>query len=141
MFQPCHQDEAKRLVLAGLGEHWGWLDPNKNLDLEDIAKNYDAGSFLVALSDARVIGTGAILPRSTKVSEIVRMSVDRSARRTGVGTRMLCRLVDQAHHWGCKQVILETTKGWHDAIYFYEKCGFKQTHCLESDVYFALDLA
>ena len=36
-FSPVHQEEARRLILEGLGEHWGWIDEKINTDLEDIA--------------------------------------------------------------------------------------------------------
>ena len=139
-FQSHHQYQAKRLILAGLVEHWGWLDLDRNPDLEDIAQSYAAGEFLCALSKGQLIGTGAILPRSPEVSEIVRMSVDRTVRRKGVGIRILDRLVKQAQRWRCKQVILETTKDWQGTIAFYEKYGFRQTRCIDEDLYLALDL-
>ena len=37
-FQPENQAEVKNLILAGLAEHWGMIDPSKNPDLNDIVR-------------------------------------------------------------------------------------------------------
>lgn len=29
-FEPCDQDAARHLILAGLGEHVGWIDETRN---------------------------------------------------------------------------------------------------------------
>ena len=139
-FQPKYQAEAKDLILAGLAEHWGALDPSKNPDLNDIGSNYSKGLFLVALQDNQLIGTGAIVPTSNGVAEIVRMSVATTMRRNGIGNMILGRLCEHAKSNGYKRIILETTDTWQEAIEFYKRFGFQITHYLDGDVYFALDL-
>ena len=39
-FQLKDQDAAKALILSGMKEHWGFIDPTKNPDLDDIATYY-----------------------------------------------------------------------------------------------------
>jgi len=138
--QPKHQAEAKELILAGLAEHWGTLDPSKNPDLNDISSNYSKGLFLVALQNNKIIGTGAIVPRSNDVAEILRMSVAAIMRRQGIGKMILTQLCEYAKSNGYKRIILETTDTWQEAIEFYKRLGFQITHYLDGDVYFALDL-
>ena len=140
-FQPQHQSEAKRLILAGLEEHWGVLIPGKNPDLDNISISYVDSVFLVALQDGKVIGTGALVPKSDDMAEIVRMSVSTTMRRRGIGKKILNALCLHAKAEGYKRVILETTETWSDAIEFYDRFGFKITHHLDGDVYFALDLS
>jgi hypothetical protein len=60
-FQPEDQEEVKQLVLAGLVEHWGSLDPTRNPDLNDIAQTYAQDIFLVAWEGDKIIGTGALV--------------------------------------------------------------------------------
>jgi GNAT superfamily N-acetyltransferase len=139
-FCPADQDEVKRLVLAGLVDHWGVLDPTKNPDLEDIAASYAGATFLVARLAGRVVGAGAMVPRGDGAAEIVRMSVARDLRRRGVGRRILTRLVAQARQDGLCRVVLETTASWHEVIAFYLDFGFHITYHAGGDVYFALDL-
>ena len=139
-FQPENQAEVKNLVLAGLSEHWGTLDLSKNPDLNDIALTYAQATFLVAWQKNRIVGTGALVPRSVDTAEIVRMSVAADMRRRGVGMKILQRLCEQAKLNRYKQIILETTDTWHDVISFYQQFGFQISHYLDGDVYFKLEI-
>ena len=139
-FQPENQAEVKDLILAGLTEHWGSLDPLKNPDLEDIGLTYARAVFLVACQQGRVIGTGALVPRGQETAEIVRMSVAADMRRMGVGSRILEKLSAEAKDLGMHHLVLETTETWQEAIAFYQGFGFQVTHCLHGDVYFRLEI-
>jgi len=44
-FQARDQDEVKSLILSGLVEHWGWLDSDKNPDLDNVYASYAAAFF------------------------------------------------------------------------------------------------
>jgi hypothetical protein len=41
--RPQDQADVKRLILAGLTEHWGQLDPTKNPDLNNIGSHVCTG--------------------------------------------------------------------------------------------------
>ncbi len=140
-FQSEYQSEVKKLILAGLAEHWGTLDLTKNPDLHDIGFTYANAVFLVAWQNNKIIGTGALVPKSNDTAEIVRMSVSKDMRRKGVGRKILQRLCEQAKLNGYKRLVLETTETWHEVIEFYKQFGFQVTHLLDDDVYFALDLS
>lgn len=137
-FQPTDQDEAKALILAGLVDHWGWLDPTLNPDLTDIAESYRQAIFLVARLDGRMVGTGALKPHGEGVAEIVRMSVAKDLRRLGLGRKILAELVARARDMGLRKIILETTETWNEVIAFYLSFGFRITHHQDGDVYFEL---
>jgi putative acetyltransferase len=139
-FHPEDQDEVKNLVLAGLVEHWGWLDSSKNPDLDDIAMQYASGVFFIARQAGRLVGTGALIPRQDGIAEIVRMSVAKDVRRQGIGKKILSELVNHARQAGFKRLILETTTTWQEVVEFYLHCGFRITHRQDGDTYFALDL-
>jgi ribosomal protein S18 acetylase RimI-like enzyme len=139
-FQPEDQAAAKALILEGLREHWGTIDPSKNPDLDDIAAAYARGSFRVAECGGRIVGTGAVLPRSLGAAQIVRMSVARGLRRRGIGGAILARLIRDARAAGADRILLETTSTWGEAVEFYRKHGFRVTHIREGDTYFLLEL-
>ena len=139
-FQPKDQLPVKNLILNGLVEHWGFLDPTMNPDLEDIATSYALATFLVARDGEKIVGTGALLPRSRKNAEIVRMSVDHSCRRQGIGRMILQQLVETARRQGFCQVTLETTDTWQEVIAFYLDFGFQISHHQDEDVYFVMNL-
>ena len=137
-FHPNDQEPVRELILAGLEEYWGRLDQSKNPDLHDIADSYRDGIFLVACLDGQIVCTGALLPRSVETAEIVRMSVARHLRRQGIGRQMLAELCSRAYQRGFRQVILETTATWKNAIAFYQAFGFQISHYADGDVYFVI---
>ncbi len=140
LFQPEDQTAVKTLILDGLRERWGELDPSKNPDLADIAASYAEGSSGWRRSSGRIVGTGALVPRGEGVSEIRRMSVAHDLRRRGIGGAILRRLIEDARSAGCRTIILETTSTWRDAAGFYRKHGFRVTHRQGDDTYFLLEL-
>lgn len=139
-FQPADQEAVKELILAGLVEHWGFLDPTKNPDLEDIAASYANAYFLVARLEGKIVGTGALVPRGEGCAEVVRMSVSAAHRRLGLGRTILQALVDHARAAGLQRLVLETTETWEGVVQFYLDFGFHITHHQDGDVYFALEL-
>ena len=139
-FRSEDQAAAQALILAGLEEHWGYLDPTKNPDLDDIASTYAHATFLVAWQGDVLIGTGALIRDGDGVARIVRMSVAKRARRRGIGTLILCHLCEQARALGYRQIVLETTSTWKGAVAFYERNGFQVIGSRDGDTHFVLDL-
>ncbi len=139
-FRLKDQDEAKTLILAGLAEHWGWLDSTKNPDLDSIAHSYAAGIFLVACWQGQLVGTGALIPEKEGVGRIVRMSVAKPYRRRGVGQTILQQLQQEARGVGYRTLVLETTLTWPDAVDFYNQAGFETIGYCDDERYFSLDL-
>ena len=138
-FRPEDQDAAKALILAGLVEHWGWLDPTANPDLDDIASTYARGTFLIAWQGEHAVATGALLPETEGIGRIVRMSVAPDKRRRGIGGLVLEQLVERARANGYHTLVLETTSTWHDAIRFYESHGFRRIGSWDGDTHFVFD--
>lgn len=139
-FQPADQAAVKALVLAGLADHWGFLDPTLNPDLNDIAASYAGAAFLVARRGEQIVGCGALVPRGNGTGEIVRMSVTRNLRGQGIGRLILAALTERARSLGYRRIVLETTETWQEVVAFYLQCGFQITHRTGGDVYFALEL-
>jgi GNAT superfamily N-acetyltransferase len=141
-FEPSDQEALRRLVLAGLTEHWGFLDETKNPDLEDIQRSYvDQGdSVLVALVDGRIVGSGALVAESDLTGRVVRMSVDRAMRRNGIARQMVARLLDVARDRGFREVLVETNHDWDPAVSLYLHCGFAEYDRDQESVYLRLTL-
>lgn len=131
---------ARALVLAGLAEHWGTLDPALNRDLDDILGSYAAGLFLVAYAGGELVGTGALLPEGPGAARIVRMSVAAGWRRQGVGQQLLQALLAWASPAGYTRIVLETTATWADAVNFYLGNGFRPVAVQDGDMQFSRDL-
>lgn len=139
-FRPEDQKPVRSLILNGLSEHWGWLDPRKNPDLVDIYTAYKDGLFLVAEYKGDVVGTGGLLPGGDSRARIVRVYVAEHCRRMGLGSQILNTLCEKAQSLGYTRVVLETTESWEDVIRFYESNGFYITHYISDNVYLAKQL-
>jgi GNAT superfamily N-acetyltransferase len=144
VYRDDDRDAARAVVLAGLEEHWGALDPDLNRDVDDLGAAYADGTVVVARVDGAVVGVGVVVPAGPAEAEVKRMSVLRAHRRRGIASAVLTALVEIARRWGCHAVVLETTTSWTDAVAFYRGCGFVHTHdetgTFGSDSWFRLDL-
>ncbi|HLV99022.1 MAG TPA: GNAT family N-acetyltransferase [Ktedonobacterales bacterium] len=141
-FVASDQHAARRLILLGLGEHFGFIDETCNPDIDDIFAHYLASgqTFLVAKMDGLLVGTGALLREDAQTGRIVRMSVARDLRRKGIAQALMARLMDAARERGFTRLVLETTVGWDDAIGFYQRCGFREYARADGETHMALDL-
>ena len=54
---------VRALILDGLAEHWGSVDPTLNRDLDDLMGTYTGGTTLVASDGGQVVGTGTVVGR------------------------------------------------------------------------------
>ncbi len=115
------QETARRIVLDGLGEHFGCVDESCNHDLEDIAASYLAAGhpFLVAEDDAALVGTGALIIENETCGQIVRVSVAQAYRRQGIGRALVTHLVSIARQCGLARLWVETNDDWTEAIELY----------------------
>jgi GNAT superfamily N-acetyltransferase len=143
LFTPEDQQAARALILAGLGEHFGWIDERRNPDLDDIAASYAPPrcTFLVAESAGKLVGTAALRHVDECTGELVRVSVQREWRGQGVGRLLVARLLACAREQGLERVVVETNNDWYDAIGLYRGCGFSQYAEDDESVYLALDMA
>lgn len=138
----CLQDQAaaRHLILAGLAQRWGQLDPSANPDLDHLYTHYQEAVFLLAWRAAELVGTGALVSERPGVGRIVRMSVAAAHRRQGIGGQILAALLAAARQRHYHQVVLETTSSWEDAVCFYQDHGFCITGEKDGDTHFQLNL-
>ncbi len=136
------QAVARQLVLAGLGEHWGFIDDTRNPDVDDIETHYlrQGHLFVVAEVGTELVGTGALVHVQADTVRMVRVSVHKGWRRLGIGRILVEHLVAAARQRGARRVVVETTRDWHEAISLYQSCGFTQYAEDVEDVHLTLDL-
>lgn len=129
-----NEGEVRALILAGLSDHWGSIDEMLNPDLDDMTVSYRHGrTVLVRDDDGILVGTGTIVPRSSTVAEILRMSVAAGRRGDGIGRQIVDELVATAERWGVEVVVLETSTSWSEVVSFYLRCGFSISRVEEGE--------
>lgn len=140
-FQAPDQDAARRLILAGLGEHFGYIDESLNPDLADIQATYVGLGhlFVVAWMAGERVGTGALRIAAPE-GELVRISVSPDQRRRGIGQAIVAHLIAQARQRGLSRLLVETNNDWYDAINLYQRFGFAEYDSDATNVYMSLDL-
>jgi GNAT superfamily N-acetyltransferase len=141
-FERRDQDAARQSILAGLGEHFGWIDETRNTDLDDITDNYvERGyTFVIAETDGELVGTGALITEGENTGRIVRMSVNPMYRRKGIGRALVMHPLNVARRKGLTQVWVSTKRGWEDAIGLYRHCAFTEYRRDETAIYFSIAL-
>ena len=141
-FQPSDQTATKKLILAGLADHWGTLDPTLNPDINDIARSYQGETFLLAVQGGEIIGCGALIKEKGMkgYGRIVRMSVKKENRRQGIGQFILHHLQTAAQDRQFHKIVLETTQSWTDVIAFYQANGFQIIGHQDGDTHFEKSL-
>ncbi len=95
-FEVGDQEQARWLILEGLGEHFGYIDETLNPDLDDILHNYiiPGHVFVVACMGREIVGTGALISLGEGLSEMVRISTRKDYRRRGIGQAIITYLVN-----------------------------------------------
>jgi ribosomal protein S18 acetylase RimI-like enzyme len=141
-FTSADQAAVRALVLAGLQDHWGTLDPTLNPDLNDIAGWYASldGYTVVAEIDGQIAGTGTMHRADDRTGVLVRMSVSRDHRGKGIGKALVNALAEAARARGYTRLICETTDTWQDAIALYRATGFTIIDQRDGDYHFEMRL-
>ena len=84
------------------------------------------GVYVIAYLRDRPVAMGAHRPIDQECTEIRRMYVTRSARRSGAARAVLRALEAHARAQGFKQLLLETGSKQHAAMALYESYGFSR---------------
>lgn len=116
------EEEARALILAGLEERFGFIDPAYNPDLKNILQSYSRQGtvFLVGVCNSQVMCTGAVSYEAPGIGRVERMSVSKNFRRAGIARIMLGQLELWAKQVGYRQLVLETNSNWRSAVEFYK---------------------
>lgn len=141
-FRPGDQAHVHKLILAGLGDHFGQINPELNLDLDDITASYvnRGHTFVVGEIEDTIVAAGGLTAVQEDLGRIVRVSVAREFRRKGIGQEIVTYLVEVARRKGYRRLLVETNHGWTDAIALYQRCGFREYDRDEESLHMQLDL-
>lgn len=142
-FSRRDQNQAKALILQGLGEHFGCIDHDANPDIDDIEKTFlQAGhAFFVAELDGQAVGTAGLLFESPPSARVVRLSVDSARCRSRIASLLLSACRASAQKNGRRELLASTEPHWENAVRFYLAAGFVQYGRDAVDVHLRMPLA
>lgn len=129
---------AKQVILQGLFERFGYIDPSLNPDIDSPVEAYisHGQSFLVGFFKGLIIATGALVEVASDTGQIKRLSVLKGFRHQGFATQMLEKLEDIARQKGYTKLYLETNQDWDSAIQLYLKLGYQMAENKGNCFYF-----
>lgn len=142
-FTPTDQASVRALVLAGMRERWGdEYDPGANADLDDISASYSANGAEVIVSERGgvVVAAGILQVRPAGRGQLLRVSVEQSHRRQGLGRQVVDELVRRARRRGMAGVVVLTDTPWTSAVALYRSCGFTEVGHDDTDTHLLLTL-
>ena len=126
-FNKTDQQAARRLILRGLGEYFGYINTSLNPDVDDIWATYVEGGhqFVIAEIAGEIAGTGGLIFHPDRTGQLVRMSVDAKFRRNGIGRSLVQHLLQIGCAHNLERFKVETNRGWDAALKLYQQCGFQ----------------
>lgn len=109
-----------------------WLTEYMEIEPEDARVLADpegtiiagGGAIIVALDEARPIGTGALINEGDGKYELAKMAVTGSYRGQGIGRQLAERLIEMARTFGAREVELVSATLLPAATPLYRKLGF-----------------
>ncbi len=129
--EPFDSVDARRLVGALDVELSLLYEPQQrfgpNLKPEHLKPGL--GTFVVARTDGRAVGCGALRRLDASSGEVKRMYVDPEVRGRGVAKHVLARLELAAAELGIRRLVLETGIHQAEAIALYSRAGFRSVPC------------
>lgn len=119
-------------VRAMLREYVAWL--GLDLAFQNFSHEFDTlpgayglptGALIVARADGRATGMVALRRLDEERCEMKRLYVRSAARGTGLGARLIERVVDEARARGYREMCLDTLPVMGDAQRLYQRAGFE----------------
>jgi len=138
---------AKRVILSVAYNIFGFngtledsihhfLAAGKLKDMDDLQANYfkAGGTFLVALSGEKIIGSGGLRGLDAKTAELKRMWLLEAYHGQGIGYRLITNLFEFARGQGYDRVRLQTSQEQVRALAFYRQVGFYDIPCYNDEI-------
>src|SRR5215469_2636645 len=106
---------------------------SRNPEADDMIR--PRGTFLVAMSDGLPIGCVGLKGTGGGIAEIKRLWVAPSARRLGVGRRLMDAVENAARHLTVKTLRLDTNRALPEALQLYRSTGWSEIDRFNDDPY------
>ena len=140
-FENMHAAAFKKLNLEWL-EAYKLLEPADLKYLDDPQSNIleQGGRILMAINDSFVIGTCAIIMKTSDTAELAKLAVAPDAREKGIGRMLAMESVKEARKMGFKKIFLVSNKKLDSALRLYESFGFKHMPVPKDTIYKTADV-
>jgi len=140
-FENIHAAAFKQLNLEWL-EAYELFEPTDLKYLDNPQSNIleQGGKILMAITDNTVIGTCAIIIRTSNTAELAKLAVSPDAQGKGVGRMLAMESIKKASKMKLKKIFLVSNKKLNRAIQLYESFGFKHMPIPKDTIYKTADV-
>jgi putative acetyltransferase len=126
-FRPGDEAAFRRLNVEWIVRYFGGLERKDETVLADPQTSIldGGGRIFFAVRDGQAIGCCALLAIAPGAFEVAKMGVTASCQGSGVGRRLLEKVIAEARAMGAQRLYLETNQKLTPAIRLYESLGFR----------------
>lgn len=125
-----------------------WLE--KYFEVEEVDKEVlnnpkakiidQGGKILFALINQEVVGTVALIKKSSDIYELSKMAVTNKYQGMRIGQKLIYASIYYAGNIGCKRLYLDSNTTLKPAISLYKKVGFKEIERPKNSAYNRSDI-
>ncbi|HUO29036.1 MAG TPA: GNAT family N-acetyltransferase [Bryobacteraceae bacterium] len=126
-FQAGDEAAFYRLNEEWITQFFSTLEPLDLAYLEDPQHKIleRGGRIFLATLEGQAVGCCALVPIAPWEFEVAKMGVTGQLRGSGIGRRLLERIVAEARAMGARRLYIETNRTLGPAIHLYESIGFR----------------
>jgi N-acetylglutamate synthase-like GNAT family acetyltransferase len=126
-YQPKYQPSFKRLNEEWIHQWFKMEEADyKSLNHPQEYILNPGGHILIALYEAKPVGTCALLKMDDETYELAKMSVSAQVRGKGIGLLLGQAMINKAKKLGAKRLYLESNTILEPAVSLYRKLGFEE---------------
>lgn len=135
-FDPAYSKEFKNLNIAWL-EKFFWVEPHDEEVLGNPQKYIlDPGGMIFFVRDnEKIVGTVALMKMEEGVFELTKMAVSPEYQGKKIGQKLMEHTLDFAKKQGWNHLIIYSNRKLENAIYIYQKYGFREIPIGENNPY------
>lgn len=135
-FDPVYSEEFKNLNIAWL-EKFFWVEPHDEEVLGNPQKYIldPGGMIFFVMDNEKIVGTVALMKMEEGVFELTKMAVSPEYQGKKIGQKLMEHTLDFARKQGWNHLIIYSNRKLENAIYIYQKYGFREIPIGENNPY------
>lgn len=135
-FDPAYTKDFKNLNMAWLKKYF-WVEPHDKEVLGN-PENYiikPGGKIFFVRDNEKIVGTVALMKMEEGVFELTKMAVTPKYQGRKIGQKLMEHTIDYAKNQGWKSLIIYSDRKLENAIFIYQKYGFREIPFGENSPY------
>ena len=135
-YSPVYATDFKALNIAWLEEYF-WVEPHDEEVLGNPQKHIidPGGTIFLVKEEGKIIGCVALMKIEEGIFELTKMAISPEHQGKKIGQKLMEHTLEFAAKQNWDQLIIFSNRKLENAIYIYEKYGFKEIPMGENNPY------